>query len=164
MEKTLYKINEEYLQLLAQIEENDGELTPEMEEALAINEQDHAAKLEAYGGIIANYLAEADACKAEAERLKAKAERAKKAAERLKETILYFLTATDRRKAAGGLWTFSVRESEAVQVTDESAIPEQWWRVKTTREVAKIDIRAAIKAGSDVPGCVIVRNKSLTIK
>ena len=49
MEKTLYEINEEYLGILAQIEDNEGELTPELEQALAINEENHAAKLEAYG-------------------------------------------------------------------------------------------------------------------
>lgn len=164
MEKTLYQINEEYLGILAQIEENEGELTPELEQALAINEENHAAKLEAYGNIISNYKAEAEACKAEAERLKAKAERAKKAAERLKDTIRYFLTVTDRRKVAAGLYSFSLRDSKAVNVTDESLLPEEFWRVKTTREVAKTDIKAAIEAGQEVPGAEIVTNTSLTIK
>ena len=80
MKETLYSINEEYLNILAQIEENEGELTPELEKALAINEEQHEAKLEAYGHIIANYRAEAEACKAEAERLKKKADNALKAA------------------------------------------------------------------------------------
>ena len=164
MKPTLYSINEEYLQLLAQIEENEGELTPELEEALAINEEQHEAKLEAYGNIIANYLAEAEACKAESERLRVKADRAKKAAERLKETIRYFLTVTDRKKAAGGLWTFALRESDAVLITDEAAIPDEWWRVKTTREVNKADIKAAIKSGTDIPGVELTKNTSLTIK
>lgn len=103
MEKTLYEINQDYLRLMSEIEENDGEMTPELEQALAINEADHAAKLEAYGQIIANYKAEAEACKAEAARLKTKADRATRSAERLKETIRFFLTATDRRKVAAGV-------------------------------------------------------------
>lgn len=164
MKETLYSINEEYLNILAQIEENEGELTPELEQALAINEEQHEAKLEAYGHIIANYKAEAEACKAEAERLKKKADNALKAAERLKDTIRYFLQVTDRRKAAGGTFTFSLRDSEAVSVTDETAIPEEWWRVKTTREVNKADIKAALKGGAAIPGVELVTNTSLTIK
>lgn len=164
MEKTLYQINEEYLSLLAQIEELDGEITPELEAAIQINEEDHAAKLEAYGHIISNYKAEAEACKAEAARLKTKADRAIRAAERLKDTIRYFLTVTDRRKAAAGLYTFSLRDSKAVNVTDESLLPSEFWRVKTTREVSKTDIKAAIEAGQIVPGAEIITNTSLQIK
>lgn len=164
MEKTLYEINEEYIKLLAQVEENEGELTPELEQALTINEEDHAAKLEAYGKIISNYKSEAEACKQEADRLKAKADRAIKAAERLKDTIRYFLTVTDRRKASAGLYTFSLRDSKAVKVTDESLLPGAFWRVKETREVSKTDIKAAIEAGQIVPGAEIVINTSLQIK
>lgn len=164
MEKTLYEINQDYLRLMSEIEENDGEMTPELEQALAINEADHAAKLEAYGQIIANYKAEAEACKAEAARLKTKADRALKAADRLKDTISFFLTATDRRKAAAGVWSFSLRDSKAVNVTDEEAIPEIFWREKVTREVSKTDIKAAIEGGQVVPGAEIVTNVSLLIR
>lgn len=164
MEKTLYDINQDYLRLMSEIEENEGEITPEMEQALAINEADHAAKLEAYGQIIANYKAEAEACKAEAARLKTKADRALKAADRLKETIRFFLTVTDRRKVAAGVWSFSLRDSKAVSITDEASLPEAYWREKVERTPDKVAIKEAIERGEEVSGAAIVVNQSLTIK
>lgn len=164
MEKTLYSINEQYLDLLRQIEENGGEVTPELEEQLAINEADHAAKLEAYGRIISNYTAEAAACMEEVKRLALKADRATRAAGRLKDTILYFLQATDRRKAAAGVWTYTLRDSKAVEVEDDSALPEEFWRVREVRTPDKQGIKAAIEAGATVPGARLVTNTSLQMR
>lgn len=164
MKKTLYDINEQYLSLLRQVEENGGEITPELEEQLAINEADHAAKLDTYGRIIANYAAEASACMDEAKRLAIKAERATKAAQRLKDTILHFLQATDRRKVAAGLWTYTLRDSKAVEVEDDTAIPAEYWRIKEIRTPDKQNIKAAIEAGATVPGARLVTTTSLQIR
>lgn len=164
MEKTLYEINQDYLRLMSEIEENEGEMTPELEQALAINEADHAAKLEAYGQIIANYKAEAEACKAEAARLKAKADRAARSAERLKDTIRFFLTATDRRKVAAGVWSFSLRESVAVEVSDMEILPEGYIREKVTREPDKAALKDALNGGAAIPGAELVTRTSLQIK
>jgi len=44
----LFNIAQERLALMAEIEANDGELSPEMEEALAINQADFDEKATAY--------------------------------------------------------------------------------------------------------------------
>lgn len=164
MKQTLYEISQEYLELAARIEENEGELTPELEEALAINEENHNAKIESYAAVIANYKAEAEACKAESKRLKEKADAALRHAETLKETIVRFLTVTDRRKVQAGNWSVSLRDSEAVSVTDESLLPSDYWREKVERSVDKVAVKNAIKGGQVIPGAELVTNTSLQIK
>ena len=53
--------------------------------------------------------------------------------------------------------------SEAVEIDDEQAIPDPYWRVK--KEVDKVSIKKAIKDGYEVPGARIVEGKKrLTIK
>lgn len=49
----LFNLQEEYLYLMADIEEAGGEITPELEERLAINKEDAKEKFDAYAHIIA---------------------------------------------------------------------------------------------------------------
>lgn len=50
--KSLFNIEAEYLDIISQIEEAEGELTPELEEALEINAKELESKLKAYHHII----------------------------------------------------------------------------------------------------------------
>ena len=52
MKKALYNIEREYLELAEQIEQAEGELTPELETALAITEGELQTKAVGYGFII----------------------------------------------------------------------------------------------------------------
>lgn len=58
----------------------------------------------------------------------------------------------------------SFRNSEAVQVDDVKQIPAELLRVKTTVEPDKTAIKAAFKAGQEIPGCKLVANTSVQIK
>ena len=164
MNNTLYDISNEYLKLMSEIEANEGEMTPELEQALAINEENHAAKMEAYAACIANYKAEAEACKAESKRLKERAERADKHADRLKEYMKMFMECTGREKVAAGNWKLSLRESVAVEVSDMEILPEGYIREKVTREPDKAALKDAMKGGAAIPGAELVTRTSLQIK
>jgi hypothetical protein len=48
----IFNIQQEYLELMEILEENEGELTPELEQRLAINQQDLEHKVKAYHHII----------------------------------------------------------------------------------------------------------------
>ena len=70
MENTsLYKISVDLLALLQQIEENDGEITEEMSQALTINQEQAAAKMTDYGHAIQQLEGFAELAKAEAQRV-----------------------------------------------------------------------------------------------
>lgn len=46
-----------------------------------------------------------------------------------------------------------------VEIEDESSVPTQLMTVKTTASPDKAAIKAQIEAGSDVPGCALVRGE-----
>lgn len=52
MSRNIFKLQQEYLDLMDSIEEAEGELTPEMEEQLAINIDDFENKMRSYTGLI----------------------------------------------------------------------------------------------------------------
>ena len=64
MELTLYQISEEQRRLDAMLEETGGELTPEIEEALAVNEGNFMQKSRDYGYAVLRYKAFVEAIKA----------------------------------------------------------------------------------------------------
>jgi hypothetical protein len=59
--------------------------------------------------------------------------------------------------------TISFRKSEAVDILDESMIPEEYKIIKTTKSVDKTEIKKAIKSGLYVTGAELVVRKNLQI-
>ena len=65
----LFDIERELEDVFFELEENGGELTPELEERLAINEQNLKEKLDGYRKIYTKYKLDAEACKKEEARI-----------------------------------------------------------------------------------------------
>ena len=65
------------------------------------------------------------------------------------------------RKISGNVYTASVRESQAVAIEDQAAIPAEFWKVKEERSVDKVMVKNHIKAGQVVPGCSLIPTYSL---
>ncbi len=84
---SLYNIEEKYLSLIQQIEELDGELTPELEEELYNNWEDASDKIRAYYFIIKQTEGEILTIKDEIARLNAKSKQKTGLIERLKKGI-----------------------------------------------------------------------------
>lgn len=161
MELSLYKITDEQRNLNAMLEETGGELTPELEEALAINEGNFVAKAENYGYAILHYKSIVAAVKAEKERLDAIKKTAENAIERMEERLVEAMQTFDRPKIEAATFKLSLRRSERVVVDDETRVPADCIKVKT--EISKTDLKAHIKAGDDC-GAHIEENQSLQIK
>lgn len=158
----LYEITVEQQQLNALLEENGGELTPEIEEALKINLDNFNAKAEGYVKAIKNYKAEEDAIAEEIKRLQEKKRVNANAQARLKEALKTAMDTFDTPKVQAGLFKVSLTKSEAVNIVDESLIPEEYKKIKY--DISKTDIKNAIKSGLVVEGAEIVENKSITIR
>lgn len=58
----------------------------------------------------------------------------------------------------------STRKSNALEILDESAIPSEYIRMKTTTAPDKMAIKAALKDGREVPGCALVVNEHLQVR
>lgn len=162
----IYEINTEYAAIIAAVEEADGELTPELEASLEINNSEFADKAENYLKAVRNYEAEEAALKEEADRLLKKAKSSARTAERLKDAVsaAMRLRGIDREKF--GNFNVSFRKSEKVVVDDDfvCSLPDEYKRVKTSVEVDKIALKAAIKAGESVEGVNLLTTFSLQIK
>ena len=159
---SIYELTSEHRLIMDAIEEAGGEITPEIEAMLAINEENFVAKAEGYAEIISKYaiLAEnAKTRKAQCERVQKIAENAVK---RMKERIAQAMEEYNLPKVEIGMHKLSFRTSKAVEITDEAKIPNIYIKVATS--VDKTKLRADLMAGVVVEGAELKENKSLQIR
>jgi hypothetical protein len=158
----LYEITQEAQYLAALLETE--ELTPELEQALIINQDQLQAKAVNYAKVIANYQAESDAIEQEIKRLKAMKESRDKKVEWLKESVKNAMLVSGIEKVESPLFKISVRRSEAVEVDVVEALPNAFQNVKNVVTADKVAIKEAIKRGENVLGARLVENFNLQIK
>lgn len=162
--KSLYHIQEDYLAIASQLE--SGELTHEIETALAINESELQGKAIAYAYIIKEADSTIDVIDAEIARLTALKQAEKKKSERLKETISNAMKMYGITEVKSETLKLSFRKSEAcvgevhfTELTDEfiTVVPE-------SRKPNLTAIKAALKEGRAVDGYRIEERQNLQIK
>ena len=161
MEITLYQISEEQRLINAMLEETGGELTPEIEEALAINEGNFVQKSRDYGYAILKYKAYVEAIKAEKSRLDGIKKTAENTIARLEERLIEAMKLFEKPKVEMDTIKLSLRRSERVIVDDENAIPADCKTIKV--EVNKTEVKRHLKAGEEC-GAHLEENHSLIIK
>lgn len=162
MNKSLYRITSEQLKINELLEELEGELTPELEEALMINEDNFLAKCEGYIESIAYFKAKAEAAKVrieEMQRIKRVSENAEK---RLKERMQWAMETLGRDKMEVGLHKISLRRTLAVNIISEAAVPNEYVKVETS--IDKVKLKDALKTGAIIPGAELKYNQSIQIR
>lgn len=159
---TLYHITSEQLRINELLEESGGELTPEIEEALMLNEQNFVTKADGYIESIAKYRALAEAADVrikEMQRIKKTAENIEK---RLKERLMTAMYVMDRDSVEIGSRKLSLRHTKAVNITDAARIPSCFSIVEVKHDKKRIG--EALKNGELVPGAELVSNTSIQIR
>lgn len=158
----LYEITREAQELAFLLESE--ELTPELEAALIINQDQLQAKAANYAKVIANIEADADAIDNEIKRLKDMKDSKQRAINRLRETLKNAMLTSQIDKIESPLFKLSLRRSEAVEVDLVEALPADFVFKKVTLSGNKVAIKEAIKRGESITGARIVENFSLQIK
>ena len=158
--KNLFNIDAELYEVYNEIENNGGEMTPELEATLEITEAERLTKGEGYVYVIKQLRSQSDMIKSEIKRLQELAKRYENSAQILADTLLQSVVAHGQIKTA--LVTISSRKSKSVSITDESLLGAEFMRIKT--EPNKTAIKEAIEAGQEVQGALIVENYSLNIR
>lgn len=165
----LWNITQEFLTLASIIEEAGGEATDAVMEELAISRENFQHKAEGYARLILKWESEIDAAAAEIKRIQAIKKTKESSVARLKETLLYALQAfgqednkTGVKRYETALFKLSTRRSQAVEIVDETEVPDAFWVVK--KEVSKSAIAASLREGEEVPGAVLKENYSVQIK
>ena len=165
---SLYEINMKYEEILTrlftEVDEETGEVNPEILSELEQMQEERTEKLEAIGCFIKNLESEAKAIKAEIDNLKERMEAKTNKAERLREYLTKDILAHDEKKVETARISMSFRSSEQVSILDETKIPKEYLTEKITISPDKTAIKKAIKDGQTVEGCEIVKKQNLQIK
>jgi phenylalanyl-tRNA synthetase alpha subunit len=165
MKKSIYEIENTHLQLVSYLIENGGELTPEIETALAINEVELQTKSVAYSFVLKDIDSTIEQIDAELKRLNEIKKRHLKASERLIDTLKNALLIFGVEKIETPLVKISFRNSESVEVNDLALLNKEYTKVSEPVITAdKVKIKEAIKKGLTVVGATIVQNKNIQIK
>lgn len=162
MKQSLYNITEDQRLINAMLEETGGELTPEIEEAMMITEENFISKAEAYGATISEYDAQAEACAQEIKRLQAFKKTCENVSKRMKERISDAMMTFDKDKVTAGTFRFSFRKSTAVVVENEELLPEEYFR--TERTICRKELMDALKAGEVIAGAMIETRQTLQMR
>ena len=162
MKTTLYDIKKEYLELINQVEELDGEITPEIEQQLIINQNELQNKAIAYHSVILAKDSFNIQIDNEIKRLQALKKRNNSLIDNLKNRLVGAIQTFGEFTI--GTNTFGLRKSERVEVEDVNQLPKQYKTIKVTEQADKILIKKDLKLGKEIENCYIVEQFNLKIK
>lgn len=163
MRQSLYNIQSEYLALASALEQ--GEVTPELEQQLAITEQALQTKAVGYAHIIQEAEANVKAIKDEIARLQGLLKSEQGKADRLRSAIDNAMKMFGVHEVRTPLIRLSFRKSKAVVGDENAPIPDEFARViPEQRKPDLTAIKAAIEEGREVEGYRIEERFNLQIK
>lgn len=157
----IYQISEKAREISLALE--TGELTPEMENELMINQNDLQSKSTDYGYVIKAREDDNNAIDLEMKRLKAIKDSNNKVIDRLKYTVLNALQIYQIESVKTPTIKISIRRSESVEVDSMEQLHARYLNEKVTVTPDKIAIKKAIKAGENITGARISENFNLQI-
>ena len=145
--------------IMACIDAETGEIIdPEKLNGLLMEREQ---KVEGVALWIKNLKADMSAYKAEKE---AFAEREKQAKAKIESLSKWLAGALNGERFETSKVKVSFRNSEAVEILDETKIPKKYFRVKVEKAPDRIAIKEAIKNGLKVRGAGLVTNRNIQIK
>lgn len=164
MTTTLYEIAAIYRAQLEQLSELDmpPEVVADTLESIQGDMQNKLRAVIAYSlelDILAAGAADA------AKRMAARAKTLDSRVEAMRAYALTHMQGTGIAEVSTDEWAAKIAKKPAsVQISDDSALPIEFLRVKTTSEPDKTKLKAAIEGGTSIPGVVLVQGYRLAIK
>ena len=122
---SIYNIQQELFDIFEQIEENEGEITPELEEKLKISQDEFKDKINSYTCVIRQLENDLNAIKEEKARLDAIKKSKEKTIERLKQIMVEAIQMFGNTSKTGvkfidyGTGKVSLRKSESIELNDD---------------------------------------------
>ena len=164
----LYQITQDQSSIIELLEENGGEATEEVLNALQITREAFEKKAEGYAHLIIKLDGEVDIIASEIKRLQALKKTKENSVSRLKESLtnamLVFGEQDDKgiRRYKTPTLSLSTRKSESVSIDDEKAILSRY--IITKQAVSNPHTAAALKSGISVDGASLKTNHSVQIR
>ena len=150
--------------LLEAIAEQEGEITPEQDEQLAINRYELETKAVDYSIAILQLNAWVEIADKEAKRVTAIKNAYKKTAETLKQRIADAMERYDIREVKDATIKVSLRKSVQTIIDDLDQVPKQYKTVKVETTPDKTAIKKAIQEGEIINGAHLEEKNNLQIK
>jgi len=160
----IYKIQNEFQLIIAEVINNEGEITPELETALTINKEQLQSKAVDYCYVIKSLESDCEQIDNEIARLNKLKKVRSNLTDRLKNTVSSAMQLYEVEKIETPLIKLSFRNSESVEITNESQLDPCFIVTKTVSSPDKKAIKDAIKNGEVVTGATISYNKNLQIR
>jgi len=162
--KSLYRISMELTEILAQIDELDGEITPEIDAALSINQEQAVTKMADYGLAILQLKGMEEQAKNEADRITKLRKAYANTADRLEAKVLEAMRLFGLNKIDTATLKMSTHTSVRTIIDDVELIPKAYKTVKVETVADKTAIKKAIQSGEEVGGAHLEENTTLQIK
>jgi len=164
MEKNLYNIKQDYLQLLQVIFENGGELTSELNTLLAMNKQELTEKSVNYVAVIKKVYTDISYIDNEIKRLQDLKKTRSKIVELLEKNILDAMYLYGIEKIETPLINIALRKSESVVISvAPEDLPSPLQKIKI-EPISKMEIKKLLKNGAVFQGVELVEKQNLQIK
>ena len=161
MENSLFSITAEQKLLMLEIESLEGEITPEIEERLAITESQLQQKSIAYLEVIRQKEAYNGLIDAEIKRLQGLKKQTTNVIERLEENLLNAVKTFGSYTV--GTQKFGTRKSSQIIVEDVNSLPDIYKKIVVTESADKMLLKEALKNGEEIKGVYIQDNVNLKI-
>lgn len=175
---TLFALTEQMARIEAVLEENGGELTPELEAEWTETGESLSRKIDNYNALMQKLKAYSENIKAEQDRLAALKKTADNSLKRLKAHILDVMVFNGMKAIEGNLCKVTISSSTATEVDEETVLAPYRDAIEALQaklpayvtlepKISKTDIKAAsaeLPEGTSLPGVTFVTNKSLRVK
>lgn len=157
----LYNIEKQYLDLAEQIIEAGGEVTPELEQALAINKESLEIKAVKYGYVKKDMENEIKSIDDEIKRLQALKSSRVNAIARFEDAVSNAMKLYEMKEIKMQNLKIWFKASEAVKIEDESLIPAKYKVKKVEYTISKKAILADLKAKKKVKGASLDKRDNI---
>ena len=159
MNLTLFNIKDNYLKLISEIEENQGEISEEQIEQLEINRDYLQEKVSNYNEIISSKKSLNDRIDEEIKFLRKKKEINDKIIGRLEYDIVSAINLYGDIDI--GVCKLSVKKTTCVEVKDIEFMDDKYLTTKIVKTPNKVFIGKCLKDGEEIYGCSLFENYHL---
>ena len=159
--RTMYAIKDDNYDIIDEVESLDGELTPDLEARLKINEEEREEKSLAYIQKIEEKESYVERLDKEIKRLTQMKKNEQRSIDFLKGSLVHSVGLFGEYDA--GFYRVKTRTSQSVNILDEAEVSDQFKKAEEKVKIDKTAIKKAINSGDYVPGAEIVENHSLSL-
>lgn len=155
MSKSLPALIHEMSEIVAQLHENGGELSPVLEQAMDCTGQELQAKTDRYAFFMERLDAEADYWKGKADEMARVARSCKLLKERLNGNIKAAMLTLGQTDLEGNEMRFKISQLASKLVVDDARLPASFKMAVTEYVADKERIKAELASGATIPGAVM---------